>query len=199
MASNRRRAPADSEMRGKLVAAAEEIIRELGHGAVTSRTLADKLSLKRQIVHYYFASMDDLFVQVVRSCHARSTEALLDLSQSENPLRAIWAMNNQPGFALLSLELAALAARRPAVREEVRKSAEEQRQLQTRILTEHLAERGIEPMLDPELAIIALSSMSQTMVQEEAIGITGGHDKVYAMVERALQEFAANGGSLKLG
>ena len=195
MASPRRRAPADSEMRTKLIAAAEEIIRDQGHGALTSRTLADKLSLKRQIVHYYFESIDDLLVQVVRSCHERATEALLSSAQSANPLQAMWQMSTAPGFAMLALELAALAARRPAVREEVRASAEAQRVLQTQILTDHLNARGIKPAIDPEIAVFVILSMSQTMVQEDAIGITGGHDKIIATVEQALQEFDRTGGS----
>ena len=196
MVSNRRRAPADSEMRGKLIAAAEEIICEHGHGALTSRTLADKLSLSRQIVHYYFESIDELLVQVVRSCGQRTMAALLGAEATGNPLKAIWSMSRDPKFSILALELAALAARRPAVREEVRQGAEDQRLLQTRILTDYLAERGIDPAIDPELLVMAISSLSQTMVQEEAIGITGGHDKMLRAVEKLIHEFTCTGAIL---
>lgn len=193
MVSNRRRAPADSEMRGKLIVAAEEIICEHGHGALTSRTLADKLSLKRQIVHYYFESMDELLVQIVRSCRQRTAEALLGAEAAGNPLAAIWSMSRDPKFAILSLELAALAARHTAVREEVRQGAEEQRVLQTRILTDYLAEHGLHPSIDPELVVMVISSLSQTMVQEEAIGISGGHEKMHRAVEQMIREFGGTG------
>jgi len=93
----------------------------------------------------------------------------------------------------LSLELAALAARRPAVREVVREAAEAARAAQTRLLTDHLAARGIVPAIDPEVATIVLSSLSYTMVQEDAVGITTGHDKLRALVETALERFAHTG------
>lgn len=193
MVSNRRRATPDSEMHGRLIDAAEAIIRDLGHAALTARTLADRLSLKRQIVHYYFESMDELLVQLVRRSSQRALAALEEPAMQADPLRAIWQMSSDRDFALLSLELAALAARRPAVRTVVREAAEAARVAQTRILRAHLAERGIAPAIDPEVATIVLASLSYTMVQEDAVGVTAGHDKLRAMVEAALDGFARTG------
>lgn len=193
MVSNRRRAPPDSEMHGRMIDAAEAIIREQGHGALTARTLADRLSLKRQIVHYYFESMDELLVQVVRRNSERALAALEEPAMQADPLRAIWQMSNNRDLAILALELAALAARRPAVRAVVREAAEAARAAQTRILCGHLASRGIEPAIDPEVATLVLASLSYTMVQEDAVGITAGHDKLRALVEAALDRFARTG------
>jgi AcrR family transcriptional regulator len=180
-------------MRGRMIDAAEAIIRERGHGALTARTLADRLSLKRQIVHYYFESMDALLVQLVRRSSERALAALEQPAVLADPLRAIWNMSNDRDFALLALELAALAARRPAVRAVVREAAETARAAQTRILREHLAARNPAPAIDPEVATIVLASLSYTMVQEDAVGITAGHDKLRTMVEAALGRFASAG------
>jgi TetR/AcrR family transcriptional regulator len=180
-------------MHARMIDAAESIIREQGHGALTARTLADRLSLTRQIVHYYFESMDELLVQLVRRSSLRALAILDDPDVKADPLQAIWRMSNDRDFALLSLELAALAARRPAVREVVREAAEAARAAQTRLLTDHLAARGIVPAIDPEVATIVLSSLSYTMVQEDAVGITTGHDKLRALVETALERFAHTG------
>ena len=193
MVSNRRRAAPDTEMHGRLIDAAEAIIREQGHGALSARTLADRLSLKRQIVHYYFESMDELLVQLVRRASRRTLAALEKPEMQADPLGAIWRTSNDRDFALLSLELAALAARHPAVREVVREAAEAVRAAQTRILRAHLAARGIAPAIDPEVATIVLASLSYTMVQEDAVGISAGHDKLRALVEGVLARFAATG------
>ena len=182
-------------MRSQLIAAAEEIIREHGHGALSYRTVAEKLSLKRQIVHYYFESMDELLVLLVRSRHEKSLCAFREAAKDENPLRAMWRMSNDPEMAVLSLELAALAARMPAVRTAVRESAESLRALQTKILTDHLAAKHLTPAIDPEFATFIISSMSQTLAQEELIGIAAGHGKFRAIVEHALLEFAETGRS----
>lgn len=180
-------------MRGRLLDAAEAILRECGHGALTSRTLAERLSLSRQIVHYYFESIDELLLQLVRRSSERALAALEQPEMQADPLRAIWQMSNDRDFALLSLEFASLAARRPAVREVVREAAEAARAAQTRILSEHLASRGLAPSIDPEVATIVLASLSYTMVQEDAVGISAGHDKLRALVEAALERFAATG------
>lgn len=195
MVSNRRRAPQDSDMRAKLIEAATAIIREQGHGALTARTLADRLSLKRQILHYYFKSMDELLEQVVLTSHNRIVETFDQTGDDANPLSAIWKISSDPEFAILSLELAALAARRPAVREVVRTSAENLRALQTGILVNHLAARGQKPAIDPEFAILLISSISQTLAQETLVGIVSGHETARAIVNEALMDFANGGDS----
>jgi len=180
-------------MRARLLDAAEAILREGGHGALTSRTLAERLSLSRQIVHYYFESIDELLVQLVRRSSERALAALEQPEMQADPLRAIWQMSNDRDFALLSLEFASLAARRPAVREVVREAAEAARAAQTRLLTRHLASRGIAANIDPEVATIVMASLAYTMVQEDAVGISSGHDKLRALVDAALDRFAATG------
>lgn len=104
MASSRRRAPADSEMRSRLIAAAADIIREHGHAALTSRTLAERLSLKRQILHYYFTSVGELLVLIVRDAHARAVAAFEKAAQTDDPLHAIWRMMNDQRMSVLALE-----------------------------------------------------------------------------------------------
>ncbi|MDE2403813.1 MAG: TetR/AcrR family transcriptional regulator [Sphingomonadales bacterium] len=195
MVSSRRRAPADSEMRATLIAAAADIIREQGHGALTSRTLAERLNLKRQILHYYFESVDELLVLVVRDTHAKAMAAFERTARTDDPLHAIWRMMNDSRMSVLALELAALAARRPAVREVVRESAEALRALQTRILVDHLAAKGITPSIDPEFATMVIAAMAQSLAQESLVGITAGHDKARGIVEAALTEFSETGKS----
>ncbi len=56
----------DAKNRGVLLDAAEALMLEEGYAAVTSRRVADKAGLKPQLVHYYFRTMDDLFLAVFR-------------------------------------------------------------------------------------------------------------------------------------
>lgn len=182
-------------MRSKLIAAAADIIREQGHGALTSRTLAERLSLKRQILHYYFESVDELLVLVVQDTHAKAMAGFERAARTDDPLHAIWRMMTNSQMSVLALELAALAARRPAVREVVRESAETLRALQTRILVDHLAAKGITPSIDPEFATMVIAAVAQSLAQESLVGITAGHDKARAIVEAALDEFSKTGKS----
>ena len=177
-------------MRAELIDAAEQLIYEEGYPAVTSRTLAEKVGLKRQIVHYYFKSMDDVFIAVVRRAAEKMREAVAEAAASDEPLRALQQLNRAPQGAILSMELHALANRRPAVREEVAKAAEEFRDLQTEILTKILERQGVEPAMQPVVAIVLLSSLAQVLALESAIDISRGHAETLAYVDECLRAFA---------
>lgn len=177
-------------MRSALIDAAELLIREGGYPSVTARNLADKINLKRQIVHYYFHSMDDLFIAVIRRGADKARARLEAALTSDEPLRTLWEINSDPVQATLTLELSALASRRPAVRAEVKRFAEEFRDLQTRVLVTHLEKRGISPELQPIVATVLLTSLSQVLTLESAIDIDRGHPETLAFVDDCLRAFA---------
>ena len=177
-------------MRAALVEAAEQLIREEGHPSVTARTLADKVKLKRQIVHYYFHTMDDVFIAVIRRNSDQLRAQVQEAARATEPLRALQALCRDPEQAILSMELATLARRRPAVRAEVERAATEMRELQTRVLTEHLKQRGITPTMRPIVATILLTSLAQVLALEAAIDISSGHTETLEFVDACLRAFA---------
>jgi AcrR family transcriptional regulator len=177
-------------MRAALVDAAEQLIREEGYPAVTARNLAEKVNLKRQIVHYYFHTMDDVFIAVIRKNTERMKARLEEVMTSDEPLRALQELNRDPAQAILSIELNALANRRPAVRAEVAQSAEELRDLQTRVLTRHLEQRGETPAIQPIVATVLLTSLAQVLALEAAIDVSSGHAETLEFVDACLRAFA---------
>ena len=62
----RRLGAPDAKNRTVLLDAAEQLMRDEGYAAVTSRRVAEKAGLKPQLVHYYFRTMDDLFLELYR-------------------------------------------------------------------------------------------------------------------------------------
>lgn len=190
MASERRRGVENSAKRMALVDAAEQLIRDGGYPAVTTGNLADKVGLTRQIVHYYFHSIDEVFIAVVRRNSDRVRAQLEEAARAPEPLRELQRLNRDPEQAILSIELNALANRRPVVRAEVAKAAEEARTLQTRLLAEHLKQRGITPGMNPVVATVLLTSLAQTLALEAAIDISSGHRETMAFVDLCLRAFA---------
>jgi AcrR family transcriptional regulator len=187
--STRRRGAENSAVRFALIDAADQLIREHGYPSVTARNLAAKIKLKRQIVHYYFHSMDDLFIAVIRRGADKVRPRLEAAADSAEPLRILWEVNSDPDQATLSLELNALASRRPAVRAEVKRFAEEFRDLQTRILVQHLEKSGISPDFQPIIATVLLTSLSQVLTLESAIDINRGHSETLQFVDDCLRAF----------
>ena len=188
--SSRRRGVQNSAVRSALIEAAEQLIREEGYPAVTARNLADKINLKRQIVHYYFHSMDEVFIAVIRQGADKARLRFQAALTSDEPLRTLWEINSDPDQATLTLELNALASRHPAVRAEVKRFAEEFRDLQTQVLVRHLEQRGISPDVKPIVATVLLTSLSQVLTLESAIDVELGHADTLKFVDECLRAFA---------
>ena len=69
----------------------ERLLLEEGYAAVTSRRVAAKAGLKPQLVHYYFRTMDDLFLEVFRR-RAEEGFAQFERAIADEPsLRTIWS------------------------------------------------------------------------------------------------------------
>jgi AcrR family transcriptional regulator len=180
----------DSATRTALVDAAQELMVEEGYAAVTSRKVAARAGLKPQLVHYYFRTMDDLFLAVVRRGAEHNLERQARALASEQPLRALWAFSADPAGAKLQMELIALGNHRKVVRDELAGYAQRFRELQREALTA-VFERNqlVNDVVSPDAVLVLLTAVSRVLTMEEAIGLTAGHDEVRALVEGYLTKF----------
>lgn len=193
MASTRRMGTANSEVRASLIEAAEHLIQTEGVSAVTARRLAEKVGLKRQIVHYYFGTIDELIVALLRRNGDRVRELILQRLDSDEPLRAIWEAANHPVGPIF--EFLIMASQSEAIRAEVNRYTEEFRKLQVQGLERHLEQRGIKPNIPACVAAVVVSSISRTIALERSMGVTECHAQTAAYVDEWLQAFAARGES----
>ena len=90
MASARRIGAPDAKNRVVLLDAAEQLLLEEGYAAVTSRRVAERAGLKPQLVHYYFRTMEDLFLEVFRRRAEEGLGVLKTALESPQPLWALW-------------------------------------------------------------------------------------------------------------
>ena len=190
--SSRRIGAPDSKTRAQLVDAAEALLLEEGYAAVTSRRVAAKAGLKPQLVHYYFRTMDDLFLEVFRR---RADENLGRFEQGVArgaTLREVWDLTADVRGATFLVEFAALANHRKAIRAEIARYAERFRAAQIDAITAALAAQGIpEAQLPPTVALLLMTGLSQVLALEDALGVTAGHETTVAFVERTLAELEA--------
>lgn len=182
-----------SSTRAALIDAAQKLLLEEGYAAVTSRRVAGAAQLKPQLVHYYFRSMEELLLEVLRRSADQNRERLTVMMESDKPLRALWAFVGDPRAVNFTTEFTALATHSEPIRAELARYADEFRQIQTEALRRHLAARGIEPHIPPLLATILLVSMANTLVREAALGITLGHEEAEAFVDATLRQFEEMG------
>jgi AcrR family transcriptional regulator len=189
MASPRRIGAQDSKSRALLLDAAERLLLEEGYAAVTSRRIASKADLKPQLVHYYFRTMDDLFLAVYRRRAEQNLERHARALASAQPLRALWELSIDPRGTAFTMEFVALANHRKAIRTEIAQHAERFRQMQLDAVASMLERYGIPAdACPPVVVVLAMTGLSQMLVLETALGITSGHDETVALVERYLRE-----------
>jgi AcrR family transcriptional regulator len=187
----RRIGTADSQSRAKLVDAAEALLLDEGYAAVTSRRVAARAGLKPQLVHYYFRTMDDLFIEVFRRRADENLERLGRASTVDGSLRALWRANVDPRGAAFRIEFAALANHRKAVRAVVAEYAERYRAAQLDALTAAMEATGVADLVPPVVALLLMTGVTQVMALEQVLGVTAGHDATVAFIDETVARLAA--------
>jgi TetR/AcrR family transcriptional regulator len=186
MAPRRIGAP-DSKTRALLVDAAEQLLLEEGYAAVTSRRVGTKAGLKPQLVHYYFRTMDDLFVEVFRRRAEENLARLERALASDRSLRALWKLSADPRGAAFSIEFVALANHRKAIRAEIARYAERYRTMQLEAISAALADDGVSAeRCPPIVALLVMTGLSQVMALEKGLGVRSGHRETSAFVDSML-------------
>jgi AcrR family transcriptional regulator len=188
--STRRIGLEDSETRALLLDAAERVMVEEGYAAVSSRRIAEKASLKHQLVYYYFRTMDDLFLALIRRRTERGLVRLTQALASDKPtMRAVWEFCRDPTDAALTVELMALGNHRKAVAAEIIRYSEQIRTMQAGAISRILKDHGIDPGIYPPIAMMLLiNAISRVLVMEDTLGMSAGHAELEMVVELWLRQ-----------
>ena len=184
----RRARAASAEKRARLLDATEEIILREGYAAVSSRNVAARVGIQAPLLHYYFPTIDDLFVAVLRRRAERNMERMAAALASDAPMRAWWKLAANPRGAALLMELMAAANHRPALRAEVGEVAREIRQMQMRTLSPRLAEYGLDAdRFPPALIAAAMHGLAFGLVADEVAGYDTAHAEARAAMTALLE------------
>jgi TetR/AcrR family transcriptional regulator len=188
MASPRRIGSPDAKNRAILLDAAEQLMLEEGYAAVSSRRVASKAGLKPQLVHYYFRTMDDLFLDVFRRRGEEGLQRQAEALASAQPLRALWEFSTDPAGTALTMEFVGLANHRKAIRAEIAHYAERFRAGQIEALSSLADRYGFHPdACPPAVLAVLMTSISRVIVMEKALGMSAGHAETLALVEKQLR------------
>ena len=190
MATARRTGTETSETRSKLLDVTEKVMIEDGYAAVSSRRVAKEVGVTPALVHYYFPTLDDLFLEVMRRRGRQQRERLERFLSGPQPLRALWSFSREQAGTALLMEFMALANHRKSIREELAASAEEFRRIELEALSDRYAELGIDTDAVPlEATLLTIAALSRTVVMEQSLGMTTGLAETDALVERLLVRY----------
>ncbi|KAA0108906.1 TetR/AcrR family transcriptional regulator [Mycolicibacterium sp. P1-5] len=182
----------DAGARERLMEATAQIMREEGYAAATSRRVAACAGVRSALVYYYFPTMDDLFVAVLQAGSEASLARMRQAITADEPLRTLWSINTDPRWTGLYAEFVALANHRKVISAELKSYAERVRDIETAAATVALRARGFDLTEFPPVAISMLvAQTARSLCNENAIGMTEGHEELRELVDRFLNRVAS--------
>jgi AcrR family transcriptional regulator len=188
MATDLKDGTSNSDTRTRILDAAEEIMLEEGYAGVSSRKVSARAGLKSKILHYYFATMDDLFIAAFQRREDEHFAHFAGAGASATPLRDLWTLSIDAANSKLYLEFNALASHRPKVREFIARSNTRDRISMTTALRSVFAKHGIDTKrFPPEVVATAIAGMARVFATDKALGTEQGHAGVLQMVNRLLE------------
>jgi len=175
------------ETRDRIVEATIQILAHEGYGSITTRRVGDVAGVKYQLVHYYFESLESLFVEAFRRGAEEKLQRLTDLTKGEASLRRFWQVNSDAGIERLTLEYLALAQRHPALRLELAAYARRFRDAQLEFARVALERESITSERMPPMVVLLLTTgLAQLAAQDRLLGFTDGHEETRVWVENWL-------------
>lgn len=173
-----------------LLAAAKAVMEEEGYAAVTSRRVAAKAGLKPQLVHYYFAGMDDLLLELFRTLAEEIMELQAAALQTERPLHEIWKFLSNGNRRILLEQFLLMSRYHPGIQREMQKFGEIYRREQIVLMESLLREGDIAPFpWSPEFLAILFNALSRAMAVEPSYGLDLGSKEAMESLYWFLDKF----------
>jgi len=171
-----------------LLDAAERLLVEVGYAGISTRRLAEKAGVNHGLVHYYFGSMENLLVQVLRRFTGRLTARQRALyADPDLPFLDKWRqamrylVSEDAEYEKIWLELQALAWNKPELRDRVAEVNAEWRGVLVEALAEPRRAYGIGMPLEALVSLVM--TFNEGVILERAQGITGGHGELLAWID----------------
>ncbi len=170
-----------SATRHGLLDAAELLMIEDGYAAVTYRAVATRAGVTPALVQYYFPTLDDLLLAMIRrriDGHVDRLVATL-AERSSEPLRVIWEFSQEEAVAAVMVQFTALAYHRKSIQAEIAKVTERVRRVQIDAIRETPAFlRYSKGELSQPALVFLLAGIPKLLSFETRLGVTAEHAEI---------------------
>lgn len=174
--------------------AAERLLISVGYANISTRRLAEEAGANHGLVHYYFGSMERLFMRVLERFTERLIERQRAMYAADAPFIQKWRMamsfldqDLENGYQKVWYELQALSWNRPELRERLAEVHRQWRQVLREAFVRALAEYHLDSERYPVEAITALViAFNEGIILERLSGVTEGQAELLAMIDRWL-------------
>jgi TetR/AcrR family transcriptional regulator len=190
--STRRIGGENSKTRALLLDAVEQLMLREGYAAVTSRKVAGEAKVTSQLVHYYFPTMEELFLALWRRFVKANLERQAQALSSPDALNAIWDFTCHAAGTVLEMEFIALAHHRRAIRQEIARDGNRLRVMQIEALSRVMRTYGLQADESfAEVLTVLLTSVSRNMIMEKDLGMSAGHARTFDYIKQRIDDLGA--------
>ena len=187
--------PARTSTAEAFLDAAERLLVDVGYAGITTRRLAEEAGANQGLVHYYFGSIDELFVQVLERFTARLVARQREMYAGDEPFiekwRAAWRFQEEDlksGYSKIWMELQALSWSHPELRPRVARVTAEWRTVLREAFERAAGEYGLTDDDPPVEVLLAMTmTFAQGFALERLEGIDEGHRELLDWIERWLE------------
>jgi TetR/AcrR family transcriptional regulator len=182
---------ARAETEDRFLDAAERLLAETGHTGITTRRVAEEAAANHGLVHYYFGSIENLFVRVLERFTDRLIERQRILYSSDAPFIEKWRtamryLDADRDYQRIWYELQALAWSRPELRGRVAKVDAAWRTVLRDALAEPLERYELPIPLEALVALVV--TFNEGMILERLSGIHTGHAELLEWIDAWLTD-----------
>ena len=166
--------------------AAERLLVSVGHAGISTRALAEEAGANHGLVHYYFGSIENLFIRVLERFTERLIERQRRMYASDEPFIEKWRaamhyLEADRDYQRIWYELQVLSWSRPELRERVAHVNAEWRAVLREAFSEPLERYGLAIPLDALVALVV--TFNEGMILERLSGIEAGHAELLEWIE----------------
>lgn len=172
------------EVETRFLDAAERLLIDVGYAQVSTRKLAETAAANHGLVHYYFGSMEELFIRVLERFTQRLIARQRELYASDMPYVAKWReamryLDLDRPYQKIWWELQAMAWNRPQFRERVAAVhaawCDAMRTAVAEALTRYRLDSG---PLSADAWVTMIVALNEGIILERLSGITRGHEEL---------------------
>ena len=191
----RRRVPltsARADTEARFLDAAERLLVEIGYAAITTRRLAEEAGANLGLVHYYFGSMEELFLRVLERFTAQLIARQRAMYAAPGPYIDKWReamkyLDEDRPYQKIWWELQAMAWNRPEFQPRVARVlqawADAMRGAVAQALKRYKLEDG---EFSTEAWVTLIVTVNEGIILERLSGINRGHRELLADIDRWL-------------
>jgi AcrR family transcriptional regulator len=171
--------------------AAERLLVSVGYAGVSVRRLAEEAQANHGLVHYYFGSMEELFLRVLERVTGRLIERQTEMYAADVPFIQKWRAAMRfldedlaAGYPKIWFELQAMAWNHPEMRDRVAKVNAQWRAVLTDAFRDAFDEYGLDRTQVPVNAVVSLvMTFNEGMMLERLSGVSQGHRQLLRVID----------------